>query len=82
MTATPSLKHRLAIGLQRSVVRGLLALPTPALRRLVGKERVVDGNTLDLQAQLLMKLAKVAGKRPHEQSSLSAARRMLDASAA
>src|SRR4051812_13837028 len=78
---TPSLKSRVALSVQRSLALGLLALPTAVLRRLVGEERVVDGNTLDLQAQLLMKLAPIVGKKAHEHSTVEAARKVLEASA-
>jgi acetyl esterase len=78
---SPSLKSRVALTVQRSLALGLLSLPRFALRRLVGDEKVVDGNTLDLQAQLLMKLAPIAGKKPHEHGSVATARKVLDASA-
>ena len=77
-----SVRSRVALRLQRSLALGLLSLPTFALRRLVGAPRVVDGNTLDLQAQLLIKLAPIVGKRAHEQSSIAAARKVLEASGA
>ena len=73
-------KSRVALSVQRALALGLLSLPSFALRRLVGKERTVDGNTLDLQAQLLIKLAAIVGKRPHEQSSIESARRVLEES--
>ncbi|KRF20950.1 hypothetical protein ASG90_00575 [Nocardioides sp. Soil797] len=46
--------------LKKLTVAGALALPEPVKRRLVGKPVVLDGQTLDLDTQLLLKLQTVA----------------------
>jgi acetyl esterase len=44
------------VPLKSAVLRGLLALPRPALRAFAGKPIVLDGNTLDLEAQAVLRL--------------------------
>lgn len=46
--------------LQSAVVRGLAALPHPVLRLLVGKPVVIDGQQLDIESQLGLRLLELA----------------------
>ncbi|MDO5767890.1 MAG: alpha/beta hydrolase [Psychrobacter sp.] len=46
----------LSFAVQRAVVSKLLQLPEPIARRLAGKPKVIDGQTLNLPLQLLLKL--------------------------
>lgn len=51
-----SLEHHV----KKLTVRAVLGLPEPVKRRLAGKPVVIDGQTLDPDTQLLLKLQKVA----------------------
>lgn len=46
----------LTVPLKSAAIRGLLALPQPALRAFAGKPVVIDGNTLDLEAQATLRM--------------------------
>ncbi|MDO7867875.1 alpha/beta hydrolase [Nocardioides jiangxiensis] len=46
----------LPVPLKSAAIRGLLALPRPALRAFAGKPVVIDGNTLDLEAQAVLRM--------------------------
>lgn len=48
--------------IQSLVVRGLVALPHSLLRRLLGPPVVVDGQELDVEVQLALKLLALAGE--------------------
>jgi acetyl esterase len=65
---------------RRVAVRGIYALPRPVLRRLAGPPVVVDGKTLDLEMQVLLKLQQLEGP-PAETQPMDAARRQIVASA-
>jgi acetyl esterase len=60
------------------VARALLGLPPSALRTLAGPPVVRDGRTLDVQAQLVLRAAKLAGKRPSWRMSVEEARADID----
>ena len=47
-----------------AVVRGVLALPQPVLRRIAGRPVTVDGQRLDVEAQVSLKLIELAGEAP------------------
>jgi acetyl esterase len=68
---------------QRSAERALglsiLGLPRPLLVRLVGGRRTqIDGAPLDEQAELLIALARIMGRRPAEEVGVARARRHLE----
>ncbi|AHH93652.1 alpha/beta hydrolase [Kutzneria viridogrisea] len=65
---------------QAKVVRGLFALPRPVRRLLAGKPVWLDGQQLDLDAQLLLKLQKLSGTELLNSTSAARARASLDAS--
>lgn len=46
----------LSVPLKSAAIRGLLALPEPALRAFAGKPVVIDGNTLDLEVQAVLRM--------------------------
>ena len=54
---TPALPPRL----EAAAARGLLNLPAPILRLLAGTPIVRDGQTLDVQTQLLLRLQRLQG---------------------
>ena len=60
-------------------VRAIFALPRPLLRRLAGPPVVVDGKTLDLEMQVLLKLQRLEGP-PAEAQPMEQARRQIVAS--
>ena len=47
--------------IQRALLRLILALPAPVRRWIAGPPRVQDGQTLDLDAQLLARLDQMIG---------------------
>ncbi len=55
-----SLRQRAETGVQAGVVSTVLRLPGPVQRRLAGRRVVVDGQTLDVQVQLLLRLQRLA----------------------
>ncbi|QIX25474.1 alpha/beta hydrolase [Nocardioides sp. JQ2195] len=73
-----SLEHHL----KKLTVVGVLALPEPIKRRLAGKPVVVDGQTLDLDTQLLLKLQKVAREVAAESLPIEQGRARLAAQSA
>src|SRR5947209_12570613 len=52
----------LATRLQSALVRGLVSLPPGSLRLLVGRPVVRDGQQLDVEAQLGLRLLSLAGR--------------------
>ncbi len=67
-------------GARRAVARGLFALPRPVLQRLAGKPLVIDGKTLDVEMQLVLRLLALEGPRV-ETLPITRARRQVVASA-
>ncbi len=65
---------------RRLASRSIFALPRPVLRRLAGAPVVVDDKTLDVEMQLLLRLARLEGP-PVETLPISQARRQVVASA-
>jgi acetyl esterase len=63
-------------------VRGLASLPHRVLRLLVGRAVVIDGQQLDLEMQLVLKLLALSGKAPIEQLGVFAARAQIAQDAA
>jgi acetyl esterase len=64
---------------RRIVARSIFSLPRPVLRRLAGPPVVIDGKTLDVEMQLLLRLARLEGP-PAEALPMSQARRQVVAS--
>src|SRR5260370_640821 len=64
--------------LERTAVFGLLQMPESLLRRIVGPQRSADGLVLDLQAQALLWLMRVAREPETRDNDLGRARRRLD----
>lgn len=60
--------------LQGAVARGLAALPRPATRLLVGRPIERDGQQLDVEAQLAVKLLKLSGAPELEELDVATAR--------
>lgn len=48
--------YQLALKAQKTIVKGLLRLPTPIKQKIAGKPIVIDGQTLDVSLQMLLKL--------------------------
>ena len=67
---------------ESAIVRTLLALPEPVLRRLSGTPIEVDGQRLEPDAQLLVKLRNLSPNRPYDELPVADARRTLDQDAA
>ncbi len=65
---------------RNAAARGVFSLPRPVLRRLVGPPVVVDGKTLDVEMQLLLRLQRLDGS-PVETLPVSKARRRVVAAA-
>jgi acetyl esterase len=59
------------------VVRGLAALPHPVLRRLLGARVVVDGQELNPEVQLALKLLALAGEPELQELDADQARRRV-----
>ena len=68
------------VRLETAAARALLRLPPAALRALAGAPVVRDGRTLDLQAQVALRAARVAGKKPAWQMTVEEARADIDVS--
>jgi acetyl esterase len=65
---------------RRIVVRSVFSLPAPLLRRLAGPPVVVDGTTLDLEMQVILKFQGLEGP-PVETQPIEQARRQVVRSA-
>lgn len=61
--------------LQSGIARTLFSLPTPVLRRLAGKPKVVEGETLHPALQVLLGVGEKSGRPKLEDLGLEAARR-------
>ncbi len=55
-------------------MRGLLGLPHPVLRLLAGRPVVIDGQRLDVEVQMVLRLLALAGDEPLERLTPEAAR--------
>ena len=64
---------------RRIAVQAIFALPRPVLRRFVGPPVIIDGKTLDLEMQVLLKLQQLEGP-PAETQPIERARRQVVAS--
>ena len=69
-----------AVGARHATARSLFRLPRPVLRRLAGPPVVIDGKTLDVEMQLMLRLQRLEGPPP-ESLPVSQARRQIVASA-
>lgn len=63
-----------------AAVRSLFALPRPVLQRLAGKPVVIDGKTLDVEMQLMLRLMRLEGP-PVETLPIAKARKQVISSA-
>ncbi|HEY7717944.1 MAG TPA: alpha/beta hydrolase [Pedococcus sp.] len=62
---------------EAAAFRGLMALPRPLMRRLAGPPVVVDGQTLDLETQWLLRLRQVAREPAAETLPFPDGRRLI-----
>ncbi len=62
MTAVQERLQKVLAPVEAPLLRGVLGLPPRLQRVLAGKPIVVDGQTLELETQLLLRLMKVAGR--------------------
>lgn len=72
---------QVAAATKGTVLRSLLALPKPVVRRLAGKPVVVDGKTLHPDMQLVLRMAKLEGP-PVETLPITRGRNVVVSSAA
>ncbi|MDT9594778.1 alpha/beta hydrolase fold domain-containing protein [Nocardioides zeae] len=77
----PARLDELAVTLRRSAVQGLLRLPEPARRRLAGPPVTIDGLTLDLDTQLVLRAQVLAREPVVERLPVPQGRRVLTAQA-
>lgn len=75
VTNHPTLK-KLAFRAQKVIVKRIVHLPKPILRKIAGKPIVIDGQTLDVSVQLILKLF---GPPPNHLASVASTRRQIDA---
>jgi len=71
----PKLK-KLAFKAQKTIVRKIVHLPKPILRKIAGKPIAIDGQTLDVSVQVILKLF---GPPPNHLASVASTRRQIDA---
>ncbi|WP_319453905.1 MULTISPECIES: alpha/beta hydrolase [unclassified Mycobacterium] len=74
-------KHSLADRAARRVVRRLVNLPAPVKRMLAGRPIVVDGQTLDVNTQIGLRLMHLAGTGNFDSIPIEKARAQLSAEA-
>lgn len=67
---------KLAFRAQKVIVKKIVHLPKPILRKIAGKPIVIDGQTLDVSVQLILKLF---GPPPNQLASVASTRRQIDA---
>jgi len=65
---------------RNAIARGVFRLPRPVLRRLAGPPVVIEGETLDVEMQLMLRLQRLDGP-PVETLPIAKARRQILASA-
>lgn len=63
-----------------AIARGFFKLPRPVLQRLAGPPIVIDGKTLDVEMQMMLRLTRLEGP-PVETLSIAKARRQVLSSA-
>jgi acetyl esterase len=80
-TARPAVGNGAGERVERAVLRTLLALPEPVKRRLAGAPLRRDGLTLDLETQLLLRLAERDPEPPLRSLTPAQARAQLRSSA-
>src|SRR5205085_9892611 len=56
-----SLIKDVVVGTRTAAARGLFRLPRPVLRRLAGSPVVIDGKTLDVEMQMILRLQRLEG---------------------
>ena len=74
-------KTRLAARIESTLARGILNLPAGLLRSLAGRPVVLDGQTLDVQTQMLLRLQTVRGNGALGGRSVEGERALMDAQA-
>jgi len=79
--ADRAVKHTLADRVARHVVRTLVRLPAPVKRALAGRPTVVDGQTLDVNTQVGLRLMRLAGWSDFASMPIGKARAQLSAEA-
>ncbi|WP_416962007.1 alpha/beta hydrolase [Streptomyces sp. Agncl-13] len=79
--AERAVKHSLADRVARHVVRTLVRLPAPLKRALAGRPTVVDGQTLDVNTQVGLRLIHLAGLGDFASMPIEKARAQLLAEA-
>lgn len=67
-----------SVDVQRRLVSGLIRMPRPAIRRIVGEPVEIDGQRLDLHAQWLCRLVE-RSNHPPRHSEIQARREVMDA---
>lgn len=70
----PKLK-KLTSKAQKTIINRLLRLPKRILRKIAGKPIVIDGQTLDVSVQVILKLF---GPPPNQLASVASTRRQID----
>jgi acetyl esterase len=81
-TSSRRVRSRIGTGLQSGTVSAALALPPVVQRRLAGRPIVVDGQTLDPQVQLLLRMQRLARVPVPDVVGPVAGRRLADGQAA
>ncbi|MGM8884817.1 alpha/beta hydrolase [Psychrobacter sp. 1U2] len=75
ITNNPKLK-KLAFKVQKAIVKRIVYLPKPILRKIAGEPIVIDGQTLDVSVQVILKLFDAP---PNHLASVASTRRQIDA---
>ncbi|AKJ26901.1 alpha/beta hydrolase [Caldimonas brevitalea] len=70
--------HRVVERLEALVAHTAMRLPASLLSRLAGEPVVVDGQALNPQVQLMLKLRTLGGKKPWSELSVDKARRQFE----
>jgi len=73
----PGMTHRVPVRAEAAAVRRLMALPAPVMRRLAGPPVVVDGQTLDLETQWMLRLEQLFREPAAESLSIDEGRRTI-----
>jgi acetyl esterase len=66
------------VRLENTFLRALMAMPDPVLRRLAGRPIAVDGQRLEADAQLLLRLRNLSPNKPYDELPVADARRTLE----
>ncbi len=67
--------QKLASTAQKTIVKRLLSLPKPVLRKIAGDPIVIDGQILDVSVQVILKLF---GPPPNHLASVASTRKQID----